>query len=158
MSLDLIGSCWSNQWTDTYHGCSSCCLVDLVLGGFDFGLQVSRRVKVLALLPRAAALYVVHAHSDCVVVGVNHSAICWVGKATVILPTCTVAPLVFTAYLGHKHNGETLITNSIQTCSHKGTQMPDSDTHYEVTVHIWWSTQSVLSFQNLTVTTPDRTN
>lgn len=72
-----------------------------MLGGFDFGLQVSRRVKVLALLPRAAALYVVHTHSDCIVVGVNHSAICWVGKATVVLATCAVTPLVFPTHLGH---------------------------------------------------------
>lgn len=61
--------------TDTYHGCSSRGLVDLMLGGFDFGLQVSRRVKVFALLPRAAALDVVHAHGDRVVVGVDHGAV-----------------------------------------------------------------------------------
>lgn len=71
-----------------------------MLSGFDFGLQVSRRVKVLALLPRAAALYVVHTHSDCVVVGVDHGAICRMGKATVVLPTRAVTPLIFPAYLG----------------------------------------------------------
>lgn len=89
--------------TDIYHSCSSCSLVHLVLGSFDLRLQVSWRVKVLALLPRAAALNVVHAHSDCVVVGVNHSAVCWVGEATVILPACAVTPLVLPTNLVHKH-------------------------------------------------------
>ncbi len=75
-----------------------------MLGGFDLGLQVSRRVKVLALLPRAAALNVVHTHSDRVVVGVNHSAVCRVGKATVILPTRAVTPLILPTYLVHRNS------------------------------------------------------
>lgn len=94
---------WCDLWTGTYHGCSGRSLVDLVLGGLDLGLQVSRRVKVLALLPRTAALDVVHTHGDGVVIGVDHSAVRRVGKAAVVLPACAVAPLVFPTYLGHKH-------------------------------------------------------
>lgn len=83
----------------TYHGCSSRSLVDLVLGRLDLGLQMSWRVKVLALLPRAASLNVVHTHSDRVVIGVDHSAVCRVGKAAVVLPTSAVTSLVFPTYL-----------------------------------------------------------
>lgn len=96
----ILSPHWCDRpWTETYHGCSRRRLVDLVLGGFDLGLQVSRRVKVLALLPRAAALNVVHAHGDCVVVGVDHRAIGRVGEATVALPACAVTPLVFPTHL-----------------------------------------------------------
>lgn len=114
---------WCNLQTGTYHGCSSRSLVDLMLGGFDLRLQVGWRVKVLALLPGAAALNVVHAHSDCVVVGINHGAVCRVGKATVILPTCAVTPLVFPTYLVHriKHISLLLI---LFTVSHLQTQNP----------------------------------
>lgn len=83
----------------TYHGCSGRSLVDLVLGCFDLHLQVSWRVEIFALLPRAAALNVVHTHSDSVVIGVDHRAVCRVGEATVVLPTCAVAPLVFATHL-----------------------------------------------------------
>lgn len=85
--------------SDTYHGCSGRSLVYLVLGGFDLSLQVSRRVEVLALLPGAATLNVVHAHSDSVVVGVDHSAVCRVSEATVVFPARAVSPLVFPTYL-----------------------------------------------------------
>lgn len=123
--------------TDTYHGCSSCGLVHLVLGGLDLGLQVSRRVEVLALLPRAAALYVVHAHSDRVVVGVNHSAVWGVGEATVVLPARAVTPLVLPTYLVHTK------TTQANTRFHwvhfafnqtmRGKHLARA--HYEVTVH-----------------------
>lgn len=83
----------------TYHGCSSRSLVDLVLGCFDLHLQVSWRVEIFALLPRAAALNVVHTHSDGVVVGVDHRAVRRVGEAAVVLPACAVAPLVFATHL-----------------------------------------------------------
>lgn len=83
----------------TYHGCSGRSLVDLVLGCFDLHLQVSGRVEVFALLPRAAALNVVHTHSDGVVVGVDHRAVRRVGEAAVVLPAGAVAPLVFATHL-----------------------------------------------------------
>lgn len=83
----------------TYHGCSGRSLVDLVLGCFDLHLQMSWRVEIFALLPRAAALNVVHTHSDGVVVGVYHRAVRGVGEAAVILPACAVAPLVFATHL-----------------------------------------------------------
>ena len=91
----------------SHHGCSCggslrshSCLVGLVLGGLNLGLQVGRGMEVLALLAGAAALDVVHAHSDSVVAGVDHGAVAWVGKAAVRLPASTVAPLELTAHLG----------------------------------------------------------
>ncbi len=86
----------------SYHGCSlGChgCLTDLLLTGFDFGLQVCGRVKILALLPGAAALDVVHADSDGVICGVNHWTVTGVSKAAICLPSCTVSPLKLTAHL-----------------------------------------------------------
>lgn len=83
----------------TYHGGRGRRLVDLVLGGFDLGLQVRRRVEVLALLARAAALDVVHAHGHCVVVGVDHGAVGWVGEAAVVLTSCAVSSLVLPTHL-----------------------------------------------------------
>lgn len=91
----------------SYHGCSCglgchCCLTDLLLTGFDFGLQVCRRVKVLALLPGAPALDVVHADSDCVIGAVNHRAVTGVSKAAIRLPSCTVSPLKLATHLKQK--------------------------------------------------------
>lgn len=82
-----------------HHGRGGCGLVHLVLGSLNFGLQVGRRVEVLALFPGAATLDVVHAHGDGVVVGVDHGAVCRVGKATVILPPGAVAPLILPTHL-----------------------------------------------------------
>lgn len=88
----------------SYHGCScgpgsTARLTDLLLTGFDFGLQVCRRVKILALLPGAAALDVVHANSDCVIGGVNHRAVTGVSKTAIRLPSGTIPPLKLTAHL-----------------------------------------------------------
>lgn len=88
----------------SYHGCScglGChgCVTDLLLTGFDFGLQVCRRVKILALLPGAAALDVVHANSDGVIGGVDHWTVTGVSKAAIGLPSRTVSPLKLAAHL-----------------------------------------------------------
>lgn len=88
----------------SYHGCGcglGCdgCLTDLLLTGFNFGLQVCRRVEILALLPGAAALDIVHANSDSVISGVNHWTVTGVSKAAICLPSCTVSPLKFTTNL-----------------------------------------------------------
>lgn len=89
----------------THHGGrGGCCLrsgglVDLVLGGFDLGLQVCRWVEVFALFPGAPALDVIHAHGHRVIIGVDHGAVRRVREATVALPTVTVASLVFPAHL-----------------------------------------------------------
>lgn len=53
--------------------CGHSGLIGLVLRGLNLGLQVGRRVEVLALLARAAALDVVHADGDRVVAGVDRS-------------------------------------------------------------------------------------
>lgn len=74
-------------------------MTDLLLTGFDFGLQVGRRVKILALLPGAAALDVVHANSDSVIGGVNHWTVTGVSKAAVCFPSCTASPLELAAHL-----------------------------------------------------------
>ena len=57
-------------------------------------------MEILALLPGAAALNVVHANGDCVVTGVYHGAVTGVSEAAVRLPSCTVSPLKLAAYLG----------------------------------------------------------
>lgn len=82
-----------------HHGCGGCGLVHLVLGSLNFGLQMGRRVEVLALFPGAPTLDVVHAHGDCVVVGVDHGAVRGVGKAAIVLPPRAVAPLIFPTHL-----------------------------------------------------------
>lgn len=74
-------------------------LVGLVLGGLDLGLQVRRRVEVLALLARAAALDVVHADGDGVVARVEHGAVARVGEAAVRLAAGAVPPLELAANL-----------------------------------------------------------
>lgn len=70
-----------------------------MLTGFDFGLQVCRRVKILALVPGAATLDVVHANSDSVINGVNHWRVTGVSKAAICLSSGTVSPLKLPAYL-----------------------------------------------------------
>lgn len=82
-----------------HHGCGGCGLVHLVLSSLNFGLQMGRRVEVLALFPGAPALDVVHAHSDGVVIGVDHGAVCGVGEAAVIFTPRAVAPLIFPTHL-----------------------------------------------------------
>lgn len=74
-------------------------LVGLVLRRLDLGLQVRRRVEVLALLARAAALDVVHADGDRVVAGVDHGAVVRVGEAAVRLAAGAVAALELAADL-----------------------------------------------------------
>lgn len=88
------------------HGCSCgsslrshSCLVGLVLGGLNLGLQVGGGVEVLALLARAATLDVVHAHGDRVVAGIDHGAVAWVGETAVCLAASAVAPLELAANL-----------------------------------------------------------
>lgn len=90
----------------SHHGCS--CggglrghsrLVGLVLRRLDLGLQVRRRVEVLALLARAAALDIVHADGDRVVAGVDHGAVARVGEAAVRLAAGAVAALELAADL-----------------------------------------------------------
>lgn len=56
-------------------------------------------MKILALLPGAAALDIVHANSDSVISGVNHWTVTGVSKAAICLPSCTVSPLKFTTNL-----------------------------------------------------------
>lgn len=88
--------------TLSYHGCSlggNGRLIDLLLIGLDFGLQVRRRVKILALLPGASALDIVHADRDSVVGGVDHRTVTWVGKAAICLPSRTVPTLKLTTNL-----------------------------------------------------------
>lgn len=82
-----------------HHGSGGRGLIDLVLGCFDLGLQMCRRVEVFALVSGAAALYVIHTHRHRVVTGVDHCAVGRVGKPAVRLPTRAVATLVFTTHL-----------------------------------------------------------
>lgn len=97
---------------NAHHGRGSRGLVHLMLGGLNFGLQMSRRVKVLALFPGAPTLDVVHAHGDGVVVGVDHGAVCRVSEAALALPSGTVSPLILATHLNERE-GEYL--NNMQT-------------------------------------------
>lgn len=98
----------------TYHDCGrgrGCLgghrgLVGLVLRGFDFGLQVCRRVKIFAFLPHATPLYVIHTNGYGVVVCVDHSAVCRVCKAAVCLSPGTVSSLELPAYLRQGERAE----------------------------------------------------
>lgn len=60
---------------------------------------MGRRVKILALLPGAAALDVVHANSDGVISGVNHWTVAGVGKAAIRFPSRAASPLKLAAHL-----------------------------------------------------------
>lgn len=111
----------------SHHGCSCggglrghSCLVGLVLGGLNLGLQVGRRVEVLALLAGAAALDVVHADGDRVVTGVDHGTVAWVGEAAVGLAASAVAALELAANLGA---GESRAQANRHTKMHRRTQM-----------------------------------
>lgn len=86
----------------SYHSCSlGChgCLTGLLLTGFNFGLQVGRWVKILARLPGAPALDVVHANSDSVISGVNHWTVTGVSKAAICFPSCTSSSQKLAAHL-----------------------------------------------------------
>lgn len=85
-----------------HHGRGGCGLVHLVLSSLNFGLQVGWRMEVLAFFPRAPTLDVVHAHGDCVVIGVYHGAICRVGKATVVFPSRAITSLILSTHLKTK--------------------------------------------------------
>lgn len=94
----------SGTWQEyAHHGRGGCGLVHLVLSSLDLSLQVGRRVEVLALFPGAAALDVVHAHGDGVVVGVDHGAVCGVGEAALVLSPCAAAPLILPTHLELSH-------------------------------------------------------
>lgn len=106
---------------------SHSCLVGLVLGGLNLGLQVGRWVEVLALLARAAALDVVHADGDRVVAGVDHRAVARVGEAAVGLTAGAVSPLKLTADLRAGERGATAHTHT-----HRET---DTQAHTHVNAH-----------------------
>lgn len=99
-------------YASTYHhsrSCRSCLgchcsLVSLMLRRFDFGLQMCRRVKILAFLPHATTFYVIHTHGYGVVVCVNHCAVCRMCKAAISLSTRTVSPLELPAHLRAKQH------------------------------------------------------
>lgn len=89
-----------NNKTPSYHDCSCGlgCLTHM-LTGLDFGLQVCRRVEILALVSAAAALDVIHANGYSVIDGVNHRRVTGVSKAAVCLPSSAVPSLELSAHL-----------------------------------------------------------
>lgn len=130
----------------SHHGCSCgsslrshSCLVGLVLGGLNLGLQVGGGVEVLALLARAATLDVVHAHGDRVVAGVDHGAVARVGETAVCLAASAVAPLELAANLeaGQSHAHK-------DTHAHRQTRM-DTCTQRKQT-HVEDKTVNALAF------------
>lgn len=56
-------------------------------------------MEILALVPGAAALDVIHANSDGVVSGVDHWAVAGVSEAAICFTSCTVSPLKLPAHL-----------------------------------------------------------
>lgn len=56
-------------------------------------------MEILALVPGAAALDVIHANSDGVVSGVDHWAVAGVSEAAVGFPSRAVSPLELPAHL-----------------------------------------------------------
>lgn len=71
----------------------------MVMRCFEFGLQVSRRMKVLASLPEASTSDVIHADPHSVVTHINHGNIHGVSIAAVVLTTGTISTLKFAADL-----------------------------------------------------------
>lgn len=103
---EQAGSGYNWGLAPTYHGCGCSRLVDLVLCGLDLGLQVRRRMEILALVARAAALDVVHAHDDRVLAAVHHARLYWVSVAALVLTPCAVAPLELTTHLERKRKND----------------------------------------------------
>lgn len=56
-------------------------------------------MEILALLPGAAALDVIHTNSDGVISTVNHWAVTGVSEAAIHFPSRTVSPLKLPAHL-----------------------------------------------------------
>lgn len=90
-----------------------------MLRRLDLGLQVCRRVEVLALLARAAALDVVHADGDRVVAGVDHGAVARVGEAAVRLATGAVAALELAADLEERRGQTEHVDRHTDVCREK---------------------------------------
>lgn len=95
-------------FTEPYHS-SSCGSALGALRAFEACLQMSRRVKVFALLSGAAALHIVHADCHCVISAVNHGAVARVGKPTVCLSSGAVPPLKLSTHLHIQHQPTTKI-------------------------------------------------
>lgn len=74
-------------------------MTGLVLCSLNPGLQVSRGVEVLALVPAAAAFNVVHADNDRVFAAVYHPCFQGVSVATVTFTPCAVTTLKFSTNL-----------------------------------------------------------
>jgi hypothetical protein len=74
-------------------------MVHLVMSCPEFGLQVGRRMKVLAFLPGASAFNVIHADCHRIISDFNHGNIRRVSIAALALPTGTISTLKFTANL-----------------------------------------------------------
>lgn len=85
-------------------------------------------MKVFALVSGAAALYVIHAHGHCVIVGVDHCAVGRVGKPAVCLSARAVAALVLTTHLRthtnvrcHSHGCKVCDGRTLYLCFFMGT-------------------------------------
>ena len=79
-------------------------MVHLVMSCFEFGLQVRRRMKILAFLPGASTFDIIHADGHSIITWLNHGHISRVSIAAIILTTGTITSLKFTANLKEKKN------------------------------------------------------
>lgn len=66
-----------------------------MLCSLDPGLQVSRGMKIFALVSATAALDVIHADDDRVLVAVHHPCLQGVSVAAIVLSSCAVTTLEF---------------------------------------------------------------
>lgn len=77
-------------------------MVHLVMSCLEFGLQVCRRMKVLAFLTGASTFDVIHADGHGIIACLNHRDIRRVSVAAVVLTTGTISTLKLTANLKGK--------------------------------------------------------
>lgn len=82
-------------------------MVHLVMSCLEFGLQVCRRMKVLAFLTGASTFDVIHADGHGIIACLNHRDIRRVSVAAVVLTTGTISTLKLTANLKGKKKNHT---------------------------------------------------
>lgn len=130
----------------THHGRGGCGLVHLVLCCFNLGLQVCRRMEIFAFVPWAAALDVVHTHSDGVLAGVYHGAVSRVSKSAVCLAARAITTLVLATHLTHtlpyvKTDMRMVSiwsgTRNVHTCTDKHAYKFYTNTHTHTQLNKW---------------------
>lgn len=71
----------------------------MVMSCLELGLQMRRRMKILAFLPGASTFDIIHADRHSVIAHFDHGSIRRVSVAAIILPTGAISTLKFPANL-----------------------------------------------------------